>query len=56
MYERISESNPFSADAMSTNQPVGWEVLDMRYGSLIARLQSTQDRIINYLEGGEPKD
>ncbi|BBI34093.1 beta-N-acetylhexosaminidase [Cohnella abietis] len=36
---------------MNTNKPFGWEVLDIRYGGLTARLQSTKDRIQEYLEG-----
>lgn len=36
---------------MSTNKPFGWEVLDVHYGGLSARLQSTKDRTRDYLVG-----
>ncbi|CQR45949.1 Glycosyl hydrolase family 20, catalytic domain [Paraliobacillus sp. PM-2] len=33
------------------NKPFGWEVIDIRYGGLIARLQTASERISDYLEG-----
>lgn len=36
---------------MSTYKPFGWEVLDLRYGGLLARISSTQDRLADYVEG-----
>ncbi|BBH21708.1 N-acetyl-beta-D-glucosaminidase [Paenibacillus baekrokdamisoli] len=36
---------------MRTNKPQGWEILDIRYGGLSARLKSAQDRITDYLAG-----
>ena len=36
---------------MQTNKPFGWEVLDIRYGGLAARISSTAARIMDYLEG-----
>lgn len=36
---------------MSTNKPHGWEVLDIRYGGLSARLKSAQERLADYLAG-----
>ncbi|GGD98573.1 beta-N-acetylhexosaminidase [Paenibacillus nasutitermitis] len=36
---------------MDTNKPFGWEVLDLRYGGLTARLKSAADRLADYLEG-----
>jgi len=36
---------------MSTYKPFGWEVLDLRYGGLFARISSAQDRIADYVEG-----
>lgn len=33
------------------NLPFGWEVLDIRYGGLLARLDSSRARIEDYLEG-----
>ncbi|WP_214630255.1 beta-N-acetylhexosaminidase [Paenibacillus agaridevorans] len=34
---------------MSHYKPQGWEVIDLRYGGLLARLRSTQNRITRYL-------
>lgn len=36
---------------MDTYKPLGWEVLDIRYGGLIARLETAEQRILAYLEG-----
>ncbi|WP_141502080.1 beta-N-acetylhexosaminidase [Paenibacillus luteus] len=36
---------------MKTNKPQGWEILDIRYGGLLARLESAQARIVDFLEG-----
>lgn len=36
---------------LSTNKPFGWEVLDIRYGGVIARLRTTKDRLTDYLAG-----
>jgi hexosaminidase len=36
---------------METNKPFGWEVLDIRYGGLAARIHSTASRLKDYLEG-----
>lgn len=36
---------------MKTNKPFGWEILDLRYGGLIARLKSAQDRLFDFLNG-----
>ncbi|WP_257348951.1 beta-N-acetylhexosaminidase [Pseudalkalibacillus decolorationis] len=36
---------------MKNNKPFGWEVLDIRYGGLIARIETTQKRITDYVEG-----
>lgn len=33
------------------NLPFGWEILDIRYGGLIARIDSARDRIKDYLDG-----
>jgi len=38
---------------MSMYKPFGWEVLELRYGGLRARLESMQERLQGYLEGGE---
>ncbi|MFC5407417.1 family 20 glycosylhydrolase [Cohnella soli] len=34
---------------MSTNKPFGWEVLDLRYGGLTARIKTAKDRIEDFL-------
>jgi hypothetical protein len=36
---------------MSTFKPQGWEILDVRYGGVIARLQTTRERLKQYLAG-----
>ena len=34
---------------MEYNKPFGWEAHDIRYGGLVARFESTRDRILDYL-------
>ena len=36
---------------MTTNKPFGWEVLDIRYGGVLARIDSSIERITDYLDG-----
>ncbi|WP_256759687.1 beta-N-acetylhexosaminidase [Cohnella sp. WQ 127256] len=36
---------------MATNKPFGWEVLDLRYGGVTARLRTAMDRVTDYLNG-----
>jgi len=36
---------------MRTYKPFGWEVLDIRYGGVLARIRSAKDRIMDYAEG-----
>lgn len=36
------------------NKPFGWEVLDMRYGGLLSRLETARHRLIDYLDGRIP--
>ncbi|GAA6049094.1 hypothetical protein JCM3770_003883 [Rhodotorula araucariae] len=36
---------------MSMYKPFGWEVLDLRYGGLLARLETMHDRLAAYLDG-----
>lgn len=36
---------------MTTNKPFGWEVMDIRYGGVLARLQSAEDRLTDWVEG-----
>ncbi|KAK4051972.1 hypothetical protein OIO90_004502 [Microbotryomycetes sp. JL221] len=35
---------------MTMYKPFGWEVLDLRYGGLIARLETMHQRIVSYLD------
>jgi len=35
---------------MSTNKPFGWDILDLRYGGLRARLETMHHRLIAYLD------
>jgi len=39
------------ASWMQYNKPFGWEIHDIRYGGLIARFESTKDRVSDYLSG-----
>ncbi len=36
---------------MSTYKPFGWEVLDIRYGGILARLESAADRLSDFVLG-----
>ncbi|UOQ47648.1 beta-N-acetylhexosaminidase [Gracilibacillus caseinilyticus] len=36
---------------METNKPFGWEVLDIRYGGLMLRIETTMLRLREFLEG-----
>ncbi len=36
---------------MDYNKPFGWEILDIRYGGLLARIDTTRQRIRDYLSG-----
>ncbi|GAA6003694.1 hypothetical protein JCM10207_003550 [Rhodosporidiobolus poonsookiae] len=36
---------------MDMYKPFGWEVLDLRYGGLLARLETMHERLVGYLEG-----
>lgn len=36
---------------MKYNKPFGWEVLDIRYGGVIARMDTAKDRLQQYLNG-----
>lgn len=36
------------------NKALGWDVMDMRYGALLIRIESTQDELKTYLEGKLP--
>ncbi|UVI28808.1 beta-N-acetylhexosaminidase [Paenibacillus spongiae] len=38
---------------MLTNKPFGWEVLDIRYGGMLARISTAIDRLLDYAEGRE---
>lgn len=36
---------------MRINKPLGWEVLDIRYGGLVMRIDTAVDRLTSYLQG-----
>ncbi|WP_130858760.1 beta-N-acetylhexosaminidase [Gracilibacillus phocaeensis] len=36
---------------LTINKPFGWEVIDIRYGGLIARLQTAAERVNTYVRG-----
>lgn len=38
------------AQWFAVNKPFGWEVLDLRYGGLLARIESADQRLRDYLE------
>ncbi|WP_035712511.1 beta-N-acetylhexosaminidase [Salibacterium aidingense] len=38
---------------MKIHKPFGWEVIDIRYGGLIARIDTTQRRLSEYLKGNQ---
>ncbi|MCY7485113.1 beta-N-acetylhexosaminidase [Paenibacillus alvei] len=35
---------------MATSKPFGWEVIDSRYGTVMARLQSAEERILDFVD------
>ena len=38
-----------------TYKPLGWDVMDIRYGALLMRIQSAQEQITDWLEGRLPQ-
>jgi hexosaminidase len=36
---------------LSTSKPFGWEILDIRYGGVITRLNTANDRVSDWLDG-----
>lgn len=36
---------------LSTNKPFGWEVLDIRYGGILSRLESAEHRLQEWIDG-----
>lgn len=52
LYERVNElRKAHRRQWMTTNKPFGWEVLDIRYGGILARIDSVIERITDYIEG-----
>jgi hexosaminidase len=52
LYERVNElRKAHRKQWMTTNKPFGWEVLDIRYGGILARIDSVIERITGYVEG-----
>lgn len=43
--------NAHRAQWFETNKPFGWEVIDMRYGGLLARMDTAVSRINEYING-----
>ncbi|UZJ80944.1 beta-N-acetylhexosaminidase [Fictibacillus sp. KU28468] len=35
----------------SNNKPFGWEILDIRYGGLLARIETVRDRLMSFIDG-----
>ncbi|MDR2629827.1 MAG: beta-N-acetylhexosaminidase [Spirochaetaceae bacterium] len=55
LIKRAEELRRFNREYwMAHIKPLGWEVLDLRYGTLIARLDTTAYRIKSWLEGKTP--
>jgi hexosaminidase len=40
---------------LTTNKPFGWEVIDIRYGGVLSRLETAVQRIDDYVEGRIPR-
>ena len=40
---------------MAVNKPFGWEVLDLRYGGLLGRIETAVARLADYLAGRVPR-
>ncbi len=40
---------------LEIHQPPGWEVMDLRYGALLARIDTTRVRLDDYLAGNLPR-
>lgn len=52
LYERVSQLRTEHRERwMETYKPFGWEVLDLRYGGMLARIDSAMDRIGRFLSG-----
>jgi hexosaminidase len=52
LYERVNElRKAHRKQWLSTYKPFGWEVLDIRYGGVLARIDSSIERITDYIEG-----
>ncbi|QHE52873.1 beta-N-acetylhexosaminidase [Pontibacillus sp. HMF3514] len=50
--ERIKTLRTFHCDEwMNYHKPFGWETLDIRYGGLLARIDTTRRRLRQYLQG-----
>lgn len=50
LYRRIEKLRIEHRDLwMKTYKPFGWEVLDLRYGGLLARIDSTTIRLLDYI-------
>ncbi|MDR0641809.1 MAG: beta-N-acetylhexosaminidase [Treponema sp.] len=55
LLKRVEKLRRFNRDYwMAHIKPLGWEVLDLRYGTLIARLDTAAYRIAFWLEGNIP--
>lgn len=40
---------------MQMCKALGWEVLDIRYGGIMARLATASDRLLDFVQGREAK-
>ena len=52
LYKKVEDlRKAHRAQWMTTNKPFGWDVLDIRYGGLLARIDTAIDRISDYVDG-----
>lgn len=52
LYKKVNDLRTYHRELwFKVNKPFGWEVLDIRYGGLLARISSVISRISDYLEG-----
>lgn len=52
LYKRVENLRTYHRELwFAINKPFGWEILDIRYGGLLARINSAMARIASYLAG-----
>ncbi|MFD1175564.1 beta-N-acetylhexosaminidase [Paenibacillus puldeungensis] len=52
LYQKVDELRLSHRKSwMMAYKPFGWEVLDLRYGGVMARIKSVRDRLLDYVDG-----